>query len=157
MNFIPTAVAGGTNNIVGLYNAYNHVRLASVETDDTVTWSYTTAAFRSCDNSTNNRISFVDGLGQNFIVSPLRGNATIGTGGAAMSESMDSTSAGGGTGVSGNFFFQPSSGTFTASGEMTSYWNPVLGFHYIQCLEFGGPSDVFVGQFRLVMSVEMDD
>lgn len=67
MQFAPAAVAGGSGNILGLYNAYNRVLTRSFEQDSTSSWTYGTTTWRVSNNSVNNRISWVDGLGQSAV------------------------------------------------------------------------------------------
>ena len=40
MQFAPTPALGGTNNILGVYNAYNRVSTTSICQDTTSTWTY---------------------------------------------------------------------------------------------------------------------
>ncbi|MBI1274119.1 MAG: hypothetical protein GC131_08580 [Alphaproteobacteria bacterium] len=156
MNMFPGQAAGGTNNIVGLYNAYNRVRLVSVERDSTANYSYTTGAWRACNNSTSNRITFVDGLGQSIIVAPMQGNLTVGTSGFAMQSALDATSPNG-SGYQPATNFTPSSGTVLFSGATTAYYVPVLGLHFVQCIEYGGINDTFRPPFRYMLAIEMDN
>ena len=65
----PAAAAGGTNNLIGLFNAYNRVRVESIEADSTSSWTYTGSSARPANYgygtgaNGNNRINFLDGLG----------------------------------------------------------------------------------------------
>jgi hypothetical protein len=63
MTIAPTAAGGGTNNKLGLYNAYNQVNLAAMNVDSTASWTYATGAWQSLDASVSNRITYLDGLG----------------------------------------------------------------------------------------------
>ena len=67
MNFLPASVAGGSNNIMGLFNAYNQKRVSSIERDSTSAYTYTSNVVRIADNSNSNRVTFVDGLQQSPI------------------------------------------------------------------------------------------
>lgn len=82
MQFAPTRASGGSNNILGVYNAYNRVEMTSREGDSTATWTYATATWRAANGNANNSIRFVDGLAQSFFsghyeafVAPVAGGA----------------------------------------------------------------------------------
>ena len=67
--FKPTPAAGGTGNVIGLYNAYNRVPFHSLNTDSTASWTDTnTSAWVPADSGINsgqgNRITWLDGLQQ---------------------------------------------------------------------------------------------
>ena len=64
ISFKPTAAAGGSNNIVGLWNAYNRVPMQSLERDSTGSYTYASTTFRATNGSDSNRVSWVDGLQQ---------------------------------------------------------------------------------------------
>lgn len=63
MMFAPNAAAGGSANVLGLYNAYNQVLTISRERDSTASWTYGTNTWRAANGNTNNSIIWVDGLG----------------------------------------------------------------------------------------------
>jgi hypothetical protein len=133
MQFKPAAALGGSNSILGVYNAYNRVRAASRCVDSTSTWSYTTAYWRALDGSTSNRITYVDGLGQSTATAKL----SILMGG----------SAGGGNyiGVSFNAVGAPTGVTAGGvTGAQASYCifdhNIALGLNYAQAVEEGSAS-----------------
>ena len=129
MNLAPSSASGGSNNFLGLYNAYNQVEYASVEQDSTVSLSYTTAAWQSMNNNTANRVSFVDGLQQSQITAAMRVGATT-TGTIYAGLGLDSTTSP----------IVPYAGSSTALSMLvpTDYITPKLGFHYIQALQYGG-------------------
>jgi hypothetical protein len=60
-----SAAAGGGNGVLGVYNAYNKVRICAYETDSNqgTGWAYNSTTWRSADGNANNRIGYVDGLG----------------------------------------------------------------------------------------------
>lgn len=64
MMFFPAAAAGGSGNRLDVWNMYNRVSVSSTCRDSTDTWAYTTATFRSANNSTANRITCVCGLNE---------------------------------------------------------------------------------------------
>lgn len=135
MSFKPAAASGGSDNVLGLYNAYNRVPVQSVCKDSTSSWTYATATFRATNNSVSNRVSYVDGLGE----SALHAYATV----------HSSTTAGGarsigGTGLnitnsySDHAFQVSTGGTSNAEGQGTvsNFYLPALGFNYIQGIEY---------------------
>jgi len=81
--FKPTAATGGSNNVIGIWNAYNRVRTTSLCADSNVSWTYSTNTWRRLDNSSSNRVTYVDGLAQTFIrarISTMAFNATSSNG-----------------------------------------------------------------------------
>ena len=66
----PDPAAGGTNNVIGVYNAYNHVQVQAVERELTSMWLYgnPTGTWEEENHSPGNRITILDGLGQSQIL-----------------------------------------------------------------------------------------
>jgi hypothetical protein len=126
---------GGTEGKLYVWNAQNRVRVSALSQDSTSSWTYTTASWRSANNSTANRISFVQGLqleyftADNFSLangSPASQFAAIGIG-------INSTSSP--TGRRG----------YVSQGQATEGRAIVdslgqLGFNYVQALEYAGGS-----------------
>jgi hypothetical protein len=68
MQFAPAAAAGGTNNFLALYNAYNRVPMRSMSQDSTASWTLTVASgWTTAKASTANRITWLDGLQQSQV------------------------------------------------------------------------------------------
>lgn len=61
------AAAGGTGGNFGIWNAYNRKPLTSFTNDSTDSWTYATGTFRSADNSTGNRFTYVCGLAEDTV------------------------------------------------------------------------------------------
>ena len=59
----PNHAAYGTNNELGLFNAYNRLFVTAICRDSTSYWDYANAGLRFANNSNNNRINWVDGIG----------------------------------------------------------------------------------------------
>lgn len=55
---------GGTSAVLNIWNAYNRVPVSTFVQDDTNSWNYSTATWRSADNSVAMRVSFVTGLAE---------------------------------------------------------------------------------------------
>jgi hypothetical protein len=74
MVFHPANTTNGSNNFVGLFNAYNRAYMLSVEQDQATSYNITSSGsgtWGPVHGSTANRVSFVDGLGV------LNTNATV--------------------------------------------------------------------------------
>lgn len=67
MMFAPSAAAGGTANRIDVWNAYNRVKFNSIVRDNTDSWTYTTATWRSANNSASNRVTMVRGLDEDLV------------------------------------------------------------------------------------------
>lgn len=131
MAFQPAAAGGGTNNILGLYNAYNRIKATAICRDNTTSWTYATASWRASDNSSSNRISFVDGLAQSPIVAQFTQVNTTSTSAnnVAIGTNLDSTtSTPKAVGAQGS--------TAVISVTAKEPYLPVLGFHYVSAVEY---------------------
>lgn len=62
----PTPQPNGTNNMLGVFNAYNRLPVTAICRDTTSSWQYASDGIRYANNSNLNRISWVDGLGDVF-------------------------------------------------------------------------------------------
>jgi hypothetical protein len=135
MQLKPSASAGGTNNILGLWNAYNRVRVTAYSRDSTSSWTYGTASWRAADNSTRNRISFLDGLQQSHSTGSysVMGTTTVSTVGAYIGLDMDSSTAAPGITSQGA---SAVSQTSSSQPVVTETFYPALGLHYIQAVEY---------------------
>lgn len=130
MVFEPTPASGGTNNILGLYNAYNRIPVYSIVRDGAANWVVSNTSWAATNASNNNRCSFVDGLQQSQIRGTYKQYFSITTLGKNVRNgmSLDSTTAtpktsGRNTNVAAN-----------SQGDMIAVdrWGPQLGFHFIQ-------------------------
>ena len=63
VQFNPASASGGANTVIGLYNVFNRRTVVAESEDSAASWTYSTATWRPSDNSTSNRISWLDGLG----------------------------------------------------------------------------------------------
>jgi hypothetical protein len=155
MSLHPAAVGNGTNNVLGLYNAYNRVRVTAYERDSTSNWTYGTASWRAADNSAANDIRFLDGLQQ----SPVTGNYSVlvttapDTVGGYIGLNIDSSTttpdiAAGASSAAGQ--------TSSSQSAVTETFYPVLGLHYIQAVEYasGSTTQIFgVNSSQQVMAL----
>jgi hypothetical protein len=166
MQFSPAAAAGGGNPFLGLFNAYNKVRTTSVSQDNTQSWTYGTATWRSADNSTSNRVSFVDGLQQSQIMAQYSVGCKAGASGAGIPQigiGLDSTSTV--TPPVGFTYNQASQTNDNLESTPLVFIPPKLGFHFIQALEYAASatatflglsqSDVTTLSMQLNVSLDM--
>jgi YVTN family beta-propeller protein len=133
MSFLPSALSGGTNNFLGVYNAYNRVLTRSVCRDSAASWNYGSATIRPANNNTNNRISFVDGLAQSSIDAMYGNNTGVTPAGSTAAQigiGLDVTNA-----FSAGFISGGNSLANNASIITHYYGVPQLGFHFVQAVE----------------------
>jgi hypothetical protein len=134
MMFLPTVAAGGTNNRLDVWNMYNRMTTYSSMRDSTDSWSYGTATWRSANNSTSNRISYVVGIAEevqtlNYAVTAhCAGNLAH----YAIGVGFDTTSSPGGSAVSFG-------AGILDTGRSPTHVNTCIitgvGAHYAQALE----------------------
>lgn len=149
MQFLPAAAAGGSNSVLGLYNAYWRETFITTSRDTTSTWSTfgTTGVWRTLGGSSNNRVTWVDGLGQ----SPVRiemGFLVSATNDYRMGQSCDSTTA------TPTFVGYAASNVYQLPG-VTGMCTPAAGVHYAQGMEVltSGTANVYpVGSGGQVMN-----
>ena len=155
MAFGPNAAAGGTNNFLGLYNAYNRVRLTSVDRDSTTSWVYGSATWRNSDNSAGNRVSWVDGLGQSTIdadFSQMMGQCGYdSTYGALNGLVLDAAAV-------APIYGADNDNATCATAHVSYRFAPATGFHFIQGVEaVTGPANkgYFTTGFAIRASLDM--
>ena len=135
MQLKPAAAAHGTSNVLGLWNAYNRVRMTAYSRDSTSNWSYSTATWRAADNSTSNRILFIDGLQQSQITgdySVMIANSLSAVG-AYIGLNVDSSATTPNITSTGA---TASSQTTASQLNVTETFYPLLGQHYVQAVEY---------------------
>jgi hypothetical protein len=132
----PTAAAGGSANIIGLFNAYNRVRVTALERDSTSSWTMTVGGWRVAHNNTNNSISFLDGLGvintsggfQNLITSSNPGLIA-----AMLGINLNSSSAT--PDVTLDTYSSGSTVSETSPVTVANAWYPALGYNTVYAME----------------------
>jgi hypothetical protein len=118
-----------------VWNYYNRTSKVLKVTEATDSWNYTTATFRSANNSTANRVTCVIGVNENQIdltVLCYTENATT-TSGRAVGICVDNTNANNST----------LSGSWKGAGATLSsryVGNPGIGLHFFQWVEFSDAS-----------------
>lgn len=129
VQFTPAPAGGGNNTFVGIWNAYNRSRIITYSQDNTASWTYASATWRSADNSNSNRITVVDGLArspyraqyQNFDTNPSASNCGIGI-------DLDSTSA-------TPAFVAQNASTVAIPVVAQDSFAPAIGLHFVQAVE----------------------
>jgi hypothetical protein len=131
VQFKPAAASGGSNNVVGLFNAYNRVRAQARSLDDNSSWTYASTTIRPADNSDSNRITFLDGLG--VINTDARYQSVLypANQGGAVAVGFNSTTAFGDIVGAENSVSMVQYNS--EEGKISAY--PSLGLNYVQALE----------------------
>lgn len=139
-NPTPAAAAGGGNALIGIFNAYNRVTITAKSQDSTASWVYNTNTWRSVDNSTSNRVSYIDGLGEASVAVTSSISCNPGASNSGIGVNRDSTSAT----PSSTASFQANQ---TAPGHCSDVFLPSLGWHYLQAMENNttGSTNTFYG------------
>ena len=131
--------AGGSTLNLGVFNAYNRVKVAAQTRDTTSSWTYTTTTWRSMNNSNSNRINYIDGLTEVYAKSSL-GVAWGGNTMYVIGVNRDSTSA---TPTVIRDLWNPAG---ASALSIDTRFVPSLGFHYLQAMEWdsgGGTSTAY--------------
>lgn len=135
MVLLPNAAANGSDNALGVYNAYNRLATTSLERDSTASWTYATATWRSANGSILNRVSFVDGLGHSTAMATCTqvGSSSSSSSRLFSSPALNKTTDHGG--VFGRLGTNGGAGLDNTS-SVTMGFAPVLGFNYVQAVEY---------------------
>ena len=134
INFVLGGVStGGTAAILGVWNTYNRVAVKGFIGDNTASWTYTTATVRAANGTNAMRVSYVQGLQEDFLETTYTVTATNSTGPVAQNAGVcsDTTSSFAGrvgyvVGTTATAYV-PLTGSYAAQG---------LGFHYTQACEY---------------------
>lgn len=117
-----------------VWNAY-HQTQRTLYVVETGTWTYSTTAYRPLNNSTANRVNFVQGLNENLLA--LSAWCSVYTAAAFVSIGLDSTDTSSAKLKGFGNYYIPS------RAEYLDY--PGIGFHFLQVLEYGNASAAFTG------------
>jgi hypothetical protein len=132
MAFQPAGASGGSNPILGLYNAYNRVMTHSVCLDSGVDYTYNSTTARAARASNSNRVSWVDGLQQSRVLAEneqvVYSNGAVGVG--YIGVFLDATS--GGLSPSGGGGSTNATGAMIVTAAARKAILPQLGFHFAQ-------------------------
>lgn len=137
-----TSVSGQCEDSVTkrfLWNMYNRLERRLFKVESTNTWSYSTATWRSANNSTANRVEFVQGVAENPIIAEVAAafNANAAGGFMLHGLALDATNTSD-TATDGVTFLS----TTGVSGQvMPAYarYSKIVtaGYHYLQWVEQG--------------------
>ena len=140
MMFKPPASAGGTRNLLGLWNAYNRVRTISGCTDSTSSWTDSSSSWAILNSGSTllfNSITFVDGLQQSFVDAELQiqadTSATSVVG--AIGVGIDGASPAGNIALTSN-------ATFLMPIRAFDLYTPQPGYHTISAQQWASGSTV---------------
>lgn len=158
VQFKPAAASGGSATVMGLWNAYNRVPIFSRSQDSTASWSYTTGTWRSADNSTSNRITFIDGLQQSFLGCSYTAGLNMSTSATAETGcDLNSTSATP-TGLQGVLVTGSGSGINAGAVRGEDNFSPVLGLNYVQAMEYGSANIAnWIGGNQMLLLLRMEN
>ena len=130
------SAAGGDPVFFYVWNTYNRVHTGVRVQESTDSWTYTTATFRSWNNSNSNRITFLRGLNEEVVLATFIALTTNTTASIVRTTGLgiDSTSA-----IAGTINTEVSIGASEQIGHIATYNGlPGLGLHFIQALELSG-------------------
>jgi len=143
VNFKPSAAAGGTANVVGIWNAYNSAPISSLCSDSNTSWTDASTSWQPLDypagsgGGTYNRVTYLDGLGQSSVkgtVTTIAYNATAGDGdfiGIDQDSTTNSPIV-----FASNQSHSAGSAVGATSFAATESFPPNQGLHYLQAMEW---------------------
>jgi hypothetical protein len=131
-----------------VWNYYNRVERRFRVVDTTDSWTYGTAAWRSWNNSTANRVTFVVGVSEDPVALRFAGAAKNSAGGnLGLGIALDATNT-----SSADYYAAFGGGTVITQtvAEYSNY--PGIGSHFLQLTEYGvvAGTTTFYGDFGLV-------
>lgn len=137
MQFAPAPAAGGTNNFLALYNAYNRVQIYSMSQDNTATWTTTNNTWHPANaagagSGLNNRITWLDGLGQSRAVASYSMSIVVPANGAGIIGVIFDATSGNPGGITALHYDQSNIDVSTVAGGNSII---SLGLHYAQAME----------------------
>lgn len=153
MQFTPNAASGGSNTILGLYNAYFQRHISSSSTDNNAGYTYAVAAWRPMDNNNNNRITVVDGLGQSHVRCAVSSLMAGSSANGQIGITVDSVSASPKHGIG------PVTGTSGANFPTVALeiFQPAMGLHFYQAMEIANSGTVsFNNDANAALLLDMD-
>ena len=116
----------GTAAMLGVWNAYNRVLVQGLIGDSNVSWNYS-GNWRPANNSTNMRISFVQGQAEDFFEARYESGGSAASGTGFVGVGLGST-----TQPAGQRGFINGSTVLQLAGSHRVQW---YGFNYMQALE----------------------
>jgi len=135
------SAAGGGNNILGVYNAYNQVLTSGLSQDTTASWNDTTSTWKVQDigatgSGLNNRITIVDGLGRATVVGKLWNTGGPPTGNSGVSIGINRDATTGGPTIVTNWYGASGAGPENdVAATNVADFLPSIGLHYFQAMQ----------------------
>ena len=128
------AASGGSNAILGVWNAYNRVRTVAQSMDSTASWVYATAnTWRAANGSASARVNYVIGLTTEYVIGTYVGLMLCSVAGwAEVSVGVDTTTAR--SGVIGGLY--SNTANTTAGSSPGSSTSASIGAHYMSANEY---------------------
>jgi len=136
----PSAAAGGTASLLGIWNMDNRVDAAGAVKDSNASWTYTANGWRAADNSSNYRVWAVAGLVEDSfsaIYATSIGNDTTNPGSPSVGLGVDATNTLSGSSAGAPNPILAAAGTNTdlpVAAHHTGYFSGV-GLHYVSAIE----------------------
>ncbi len=129
MAFAPAAASGGSNPILGLFNAYNRGRICCVNQNSHASWTTTGGlSWHASDSNVATRVTWLDGLAQTFIKAVFNQDISASGGGGVIGINFDSTAN------NPNFVMQDNiTGPLPIS--VSGFTAPLTGVHFAQPME----------------------
>lgn len=134
VQFRAAAAGGGSNAVVGLFNAYNRLRQSYRSQDNTGSWSSATSTWNPLDANVANRISWLDGLGVQWATGRSQ---TLFFTNATAAASAIGTLVNATTGTPTQISRGQSNGASNTAGTISAEetFGPVLGWNYLQAMQ----------------------
>ena len=134
VNMKPSAAAGGSANVIGIWNAYNRVTIYSLNRDSNTSWTDTSAAWEMADTSDLNRVTWVDGLQQTSVRAYYAVQTSTDTNVSAPSIGVDLNSTSATPNIISAMLFGTASDWNTRLSVEESF-PPQLGANYVQAMQ----------------------
>jgi hypothetical protein len=123
-----------------VYNANNRISKQMFRSDSTSSWTYATAAWRYANNSSSNRLDFVQGLAEEAVFCHVISSSShSGSTSTYASIGYDANTSNSGTTINK---------VSTGSGALVGFYTtiPAVGFHYLAWIEYtSGATATFTG------------
>lgn len=118
-----------------VWNCYNRVRRAMRRLESATSWTYNSTTTRSWNNSTSNRVQFVQGLVEDAVELDFRAMTNTSNGSVhTVGIGVDSTTT---NGADVNMYTSNVVGGYHAAHASLRRTIATVGFHYLQLLETG--------------------
>jgi hypothetical protein len=121
----------GTAANFAVWNMYNRRKITTVCAENTASWTYTTATYRTPNAGTASRVTFLSGLAEDAIDSSYQTKGVITAGNMGVGIALDSATTPDRTSL------LLAAASTQATISVRSSYAPQLGQHFVQALETG--------------------